>query len=211
MFDTVWDDFRAAPTTLGPTPGVREAWHRGRRRYAVWVVRVGGDALRARLAALGDVLAPHGVRPFQDPHVTVFVAGFPAPAPAHDDDLADHVLRAQVAALAAAPGPLRLTVGPLTAFLSCPVLEVADSHGDLARIRAPLQALHPELRYAPYRPHVTVGTFADTRPTGPIAAAIAPFRDLPPIVLAPDAVELVTFDADEVGGHLTTVARVAMG
>ncbi|MFN7144390.1 MAG: 2'-5' RNA ligase family protein [Myxococcota bacterium] len=211
MFDEVWQRFLAAPTTLGPTPGVREAWHRGRPRYAVWALRVEEAPIRARAAALADHLAPHGVLPFRDPHITVFVAGFPTAVPLADDDVAEHVLAAQVDALRACRlPPPRLAVGGLNAFLSCPVLEVLDPHGDLARLRAPLAALHPEIRFAPYLPHLTVGTFGDTRPTAPVAAAVAPFRGLPPLPLAPRAVDLVSFDADDVGGPLHTLASVPL-
>ncbi len=211
MFDAVWEELLAAPTTLGPTPGAHEAWRQGRPRYAVWVLRVADDAVRARLGAMADQLAPHGVAPFTDPHVTLFVAGFPTATPARDDDVAEEVLAAQVAAFRrASPAAPRLAVGGLNAFLSCPVLEVLDPHDDLARLRAPLAALHPEIRFAPYRPHLTVGLFGDSRPTGPVAAAIRPFRALPPLPLRPAAVELVTFDARTVGGPLETRARVGL-
>ena len=45
----------------------------------------------------------------------------------------------------------------------------------------------------------------------PFLQAIAPFRDLPPIPWRPTAIELVTFDADEVGGLLRTEALVRLG
>lgn len=210
----MWARFVAAPTTLGPTPGVREAWHRGRPRYAVWVLRVHDPAVLDRRAAMADHLAPHGAQPFTDPHVTVFVAGFPTERPVEDDDVAEATLRAQLAALAAAPlrAP-RLTVGGLNAFLTCPMLEIHDPHGDLDALRAPLLGAllgaEREVRFAPFLPHFTVGPFGDTRPTGPVAAAIAPYRALPPLALRPDALELVTFDRGVLGA-LTTVARVPL-
>ncbi len=187
---------------------MREAWHRGRPRYAVWVLRVDDAAVLDRRASMADLLAPHGALPFTDPHITLFVAGFPTPAPLLDDDVADALLDAQVAALVAADlrAP-RLLVGGLNAFLSCPILEVRDPDGALAAIRAPLGA--EDLRFAPYVPHLTVGTFGDTRATGPVAAAIAPLRGLPPLPLRPSAVELVTFDASA-PGPLHTRARVAL-
>ncbi len=207
----MWSRFLAAPATLGPTPGAREAWHRGRRRYAVWVLRVDAPAVLARHAALADVLAPHGALPFADPHITVFVAGFPTAVPLHDDDVAEDTLAEQVAALttAALPSP-RLVVGGLNAFLSCAMLEVLDPHGDLDALRAPLAGALREVRFAPYLPHLTVGPFGDTRPTGPIADVIRPYRVLPPLPLRPDAIELVTFDASA-AGPLATVARVGLG
>ena len=86
--------FRSAPSTLGPTPGVREAWHQGRSVYAVWVLRVLDAPILERMALVNARLAPHGVRPFGEAHVTVFVAGFPARAPGRDDDVSIDALLA---------------------------------------------------------------------------------------------------------------------
>ncbi|MDP2307789.1 MAG: 2'-5' RNA ligase family protein [Pseudomonadota bacterium] len=214
-FDAVWSRFTAAPTTLGPTPGAREAWHLGRPRYAVWVLRVEDPAVLSRHAAMLDVLAPHGARPFTDPHITLFVAGFPTAAPERDDDVAHTTLEAQVAALRAAD-PLApcLHVGGLNAFLSCPFLEVHAPAGGLDALRSPLERAllahdRREVRFAPYVPHFTVGPFGDTRPTRPVAAAIAGLRSLPPLPFRPSALELVTFDTAAMG-PLTTVARVEL-
>jgi hypothetical protein len=210
MFASAWQRFVAASTTFGPTAGAREAWARGRSRYAVWLLRVDDDAVCHRLAAAADRLCAHGVPvPFAEPHVTVFVAGFPAAVPVHDDDIDEDVLREQVAALTAgAPLTPRLFVGGLNAFLSCPILEVHDPHGDLAALRTRLEAGAREIRFAPYLPHLTVGVFADSRPTGPIATAIAPHRHLPLLPLGATAIELVSFDAAVPFGPLTTEARV---
>lgn len=208
---STWADFRSAATTLGPTPGAREAWHRGRRRYAVWLLRVDDRAVRARLAEAEAHLRPHGVRAFVEPHVTVFVAGFPTAAPALDDDVDDAVLDAQAAALAAAPPPRpRLVVGGLNAFRSCPFVEVADPWGDLAALRATLAAAAREIRFARYVPHLTVGLFADERPTAPVADAIAPFRTAPPLALSPGTLDLVELDAHDPGAPLHTRVRVAL-
>lgn len=209
-FASTWSRFTAAPSTLGPTPGAREAWHRGRPRYAVWVLRVDDPAVLARHAAMADVLAPHGAQPFTDLHITLFVAGFPTAHPRHDDDVHPSTLDAQVDALRAAdlPSP-RLSVGGLNAFLSCTFLEVHDPSGGLDALRVPLEDAHREVRFAPYVPHLTVGPFGDTRPTGPVAAAIAAFRSLPPLPVRPAALELVSFDAFATG-PLTTLARVAL-
>lgn len=210
-FAEVWDTFRSAPTTLGPTPGVREAWARGRARYAVWVLPVTDETVRARLAAAADRLAPHGLRPFPDPHITVFVAGFPAAAPTLDDDIAEAVLDAQLAAVRAArPRRPRLQVAGLNAFQSCAILEVWDPHNDLDTLRAPLAGCHPEIRFATYRPHVTVGSFGDTRDTAPITNTILPLRTLQTVPVVCDTLDLVTFDARIERGSLTTHVRVPL-
>ena len=202
----VWTTFLAAPHTLGPTPGVRDTWRRGRDRYAVWVFRVDDPAILERRRAVGEALAPHGLVGLHAAHLTVFVAGFPACVVVHDDDVSEEGLNTALAALQADP-PLApvLTVGGASAFLSCPFLEV---HGDLSLVRARLGG--GEVRFAPYVPHITVGAFGDDRPTGPIAAALQPFRDLAPIRWAPRELELVTFDARRSDGPLDTCGRVAL-
>lgn len=192
-----WTAFTTAATTLGPTPGAREAWHRGRPYYAVWCLRIAEPAVLARREAVAAALAPHGLVRLQAAHVTLAVAGFPTDTPRHDDDVDAATLAAQRRALAErVPTAPRLHVGGASAFASCPFLTVIDPEGVLDTLRSALLAVRDEPRTSAYVPHVTVGAFADSRPTGPVAAALAPFRDLPPLPVAPAAVELVRFAAD---------------
>lgn len=192
-FAAVWADFCGQAATLGPTPGVREAWHQGRAAYAVWVLAMDAPAVHARTDAVRDALGDAVVPvPPVDRHVTTWVAGFPAAAPQRPDDVAQAALDA--AAAAPLPGPVRLEVGPANAFRSCAMLEVRDPHGDLARLRAALAVHHPEQRWAPYRPHLTVGRFWDARPTAPIRAALAPHRALPPLPVVARTLHLVAVD-----------------
>lgn len=210
-FDGVWGAFVAAGETLGPSPGVREAWHRGRPEYAVWVLPVQDAAVQARVQAaqarLGDAIAP--VRP-ADVHVTVHVSGFPTPAPRLDDDVLEAALGAAAEAARGAT-PVRLAVGPASAFRSCAILEVTDPHGDLDGLRARLHPTHPELRFAPYRPHVTVGRFVDPRPTAPIAAALAPLRDLPALHVEARLLRRVAVDPFTADAPLRAVLDVPLG
>ena len=39
---STWQRFLDAGRTLGPSPGVREAWHQGRSSYAVWALHQRG-------------------------------------------------------------------------------------------------------------------------------------------------------------------------
>ena len=58
-----------------------------------------------------------------------------------------------------------------TALLAVPRLLQALWDGVLAGVRARLGGVR-EVRFAPYLPHVTVGTFPGSGPTGPVAEAI---------------------------------------
>ncbi|MFZ5481428.1 MAG: 2'-5' RNA ligase family protein [Myxococcota bacterium] len=211
MWSRVRARFREAPVTLGPTPGAREAWHKGRDTYAVWLVRVDVPAVRARVDEALAHLDGHGLgRRFGEPHVTVFVAGFPSPVPRHDDDVAEEALAAQARALAGAP-PFVLEVGDLVAFTSCAVLEVHDPGGGLAALRDRLAPHGREVRFAPYEPHVTVAAFGDTRPTGPVATAIDAWSPRPRLAVEVLAVELVAIDASGRDPRLRTVRTVPCG
>ncbi len=160
-FARQWRRFRALDQTWGQTPGVREAWHQGRRWYQVWVLRIDDPRVDARRDALAAALAPY-IEPFstRSPHVTAWVAGWNAPT-RHP----------------AAGTPVAVQVGTANAFASCPFLEV----------RAPaLRALRggfggPEDRWGGYLPHLTVGRFDACHPTGPVVDTLRAFRRLPPL------------------------------
>lgn len=161
-FRRVWARFLRGPVTLGLAPGVREAWHRGRRWYHVWALRVDDPAVRARRDAVLDALGTLA-EPFcaDDPHVTLWVHGFETPTFAHPE--------------AGRTFPLR--VGGANAFLAAPFLEV---RGPLAGLRLVFPG--PEERWAAYRPHLTVGRFRRVAPTREVAARLRPWRALPPIL-----------------------------
>jgi 2'-5' RNA ligase len=196
-FEATWRHFAATRETLGPSPGEREAWHRGRSPYAVWLLRIDVDAVHERMRAiardLGDAIVPV---PEHETHVTLFVAGFPTDeAPRHDDDVTEAVLDAQTRRLrAVATRPLPLAVGRANAFLTCAFLEVRDLDGGIATLRSALDHDAGEVRFAPYLPHVTVGRFRDSRPTDELARVLSSHRQLPWITIEARAIELVTFD-----------------
>lgn len=209
-FGETWTTFRALARTLGPSGDALEGWRRGRQRYAVWALRLTDPAVLARMAAVADRLAGSIVAvPPEDAHVTVWVCGFPAALPALDDDVAESVIAAQRAA-ARTPRRLRLSVGAPNAFATCAFLEVHDPHGDLSALRAALAVPGArEVRFAPYLPHVTVGRFADTRDSAPIADALAALRDGGRFTAHPvhdGALELIELDA-RAPERLTTVWR----
>ena len=81
----------------------------------------------------------------------------------------------------------------------------------LARLRAALTAEAPELRFAPYQPHVTAAIYDHDGPAAPVVAALAPLRDLAPLRVTPTRLDLVVFDAARDGAALVPVAGVALG
>lgn len=211
-FAETWAAFAARPRTLGPSPGALEDWARGRTRYALWALRVSAPAVLRRMGAVAERLAGAIVPvPPADAHVTVWVCGFPAAAPAFDDDIGEEALAAQRAAVMNLAPP-RLVVGAPNAFATCAFLEVDDPHGDLAALRAALAVPGArEVRFAGYQPHVTVGRFVDTRPVAPLADALATLRagdHTAPLSVDDAVLELVALDA-RAPGRLSTSWRAS--
>ncbi len=168
-FQRVWRRFAAGRRTLGPSPGVREAWAQGRRCYHAWVLVIDDprvEARRAEVASALEVASPGSLSPWcaRASHVTVWVAGWEPPG-SHPREGAR----------------VPLEVGRASAFSSCPILEVrcpGEVRG--SGLRA-LRATFPgrEERWAPYRPHLTVGLWRRSEPVGPLVGALRSLRRLP--------------------------------
>jgi hypothetical protein len=183
-FNRVWARFLRRPRTLAPSPGVREAWHQGRRWFHVTAVLLDAPALAERIAQTGACLDPHlELFSAHSPHVTCFVHGFADPA--------------SVRALPNEGEKVDVVVGGANAFASCVFLEVRSPR--LPALRAALTG--DEHRWAAYRPHVTVGLFRAAVPTEAVAVALRPLRALPPIRLQ-GRLHTCFVDAHSTGGHL---------
>ena len=199
------EHFSSTAQVLAAAEKVPHRWHRGRRQYAAWVIDADTDAVRARLARLrtdlGDLWRPQ----HRQPHVTVFVCGFVADEPRHADDIAMRALEAQRHALSTARRrPFELRVGGLDSFDSAAFLRVDDPAQALAPLRRVLQSVHPEVRMAPYVPHLTVGLYRQAHDKRDIARRYAPHRHLPALVVDVRALRLVNYRADDIDSALLT-------
>ncbi len=168
-FQRVWRRFADGRRTLGPSPGVREAWAQGRRCYHAWVLVIDDprvEARRAEIAAAIEASSPGALSPWcaGAGHVTVWVSGWDVPPRRPDEGLR-----------------VPLEVGRASAFASCPFLEVRSPRGangrDLRALRGRFTGR--EERWAAYRPHLTVGLWRRTEAVEPLVAALRPFRRAP--------------------------------
>ena len=209
-FRTNWERFCAAERFLGPTPGHREAWAAGRGTYAVWAVRVEAEAVRRRVAAIQHTL-PEGLRriPRVDLHVTVWVGGFPTQGvPGRDDDIREEDLARQARDLAGCRG-FRLQVGSANSFTTAPFLEVFDPDGGLAAVRSVLaRGGPPELRFAPFLPHLTLATADRDVPVARVRPVLLPHRQLPMLEVGVRQIAQIRFDAVRPGAPLRTHCTV---
>lgn len=205
--------FSPGPRTLAFEPRDYPEWHRGRDRYAVWLIDADLAPLRDRVARarahLGGLLADAQ----RQPHVTVFVCGFLAEAATWNDDFTPAMLARQRQALArAGVGPFELEVGGLASFDSAAFLDVRDPDGCLAPLRAALAAGRDEVcREEAYVPHLTVGLYRDAFVKDEVARRLAGFADDAPVRLPVRRIDLAVYPARDHGGLLERRESFVLG
>ena len=171
-------------------------WHRGRQRYALWSIPVECPAVLSRMQAarelLGDWLQPAGER---QAHITLFVCGFPCANARHDDDITLAQLDAQYEALARLQlAPFELLIGGLDSFASAAFLRV-DAESPLQQLRLALAGITPEVRQAPYVPHLTLGLYRCAASASDWHRRTQPMQDLQRLHLPVRAVQLLSYEA----------------
>lgn len=205
-------DPRHSPHQLQPWDlKVPEQWHRGRERYLLWSIAVECPLVLARLrdaqALLGDWLHPPGPR---QAHVSVFICGFASPHTRYDDDIEPAVLSAQHDALAQLRlAPFELHIGDLDSFASAAFLHV-HHQGQLDQLRQALAALQPEVRQAPYVPHLTVGLYRQPVLASTWRRRAQALQNTQRLCLPVGELQLVSYAASEPLGALRVEARIAL-
>lgn len=187
-------------------------WHRGRRRYGVWLALVEDPALldyiRATQARLADLLHPS---PRRQPHLTVFVCGFEAPACVIDDDFSPPQLQRQIAQLERVRGTAcSLPLARPDSFASAAFLPVGDPQARLARWREALGGAAREIRQQAYCAHVTLGLYRRKVDAATLRQRLAEL-DPPPVPLAVTQLHYATYDARSMLGPLQSRWRRLLG
>lgn len=181
-------------------------WHRGRDRYSLWLIRLESAEVGSRIAAAREHLSGLLLEPYlRQPHITVFVCGFPADNPVLEDDYGIARFRQQSQALrAAAIDPFPLEISGLNSFSSAPFLEIVDREGGLERIRQVLGGSTTEVGRggAVFIPHITVGLYAGAFPAGAVQQRMSRFRPAPCPVMV-DKITFAHYDSRELAGPLT--------
>lgn len=188
-------------------------WHKGRGRYAVWVLELDDPGLLDVLGRARDRFSDVLLTPYnRQPHVTVSIGGFIVPRASLDDDYSD-VARAQdINALESARlPPFMLTLGPLDTFSTALHFHIQDSSGTIATIRKLLNRGWDEGRTEPYVAHVTVGLYSVAVPMNEIQRRLAAFPSHSPTSCTIHSLSLMTYEASVTGGPLTLVTRVVTG
>lgn len=209
--DTVAGWAFTRPHTLPASDADCPDWHRGRPRYAVWLLPITEPAILQRQAQLqallADVLWP---QPQRQAHITLRIAGFTVPQAHWPDDFTPAQQQQQQQALATLrPPAFTLYVGGPDSFDSAAFLRVSDPGAALEPLRQALALPQSagEFRDGPYRPHLTVGLYRHALSTRTLAQRLRPLAELPPLPLPVDELHLADYDARCFNGPLRLLYR----
>lgn len=191
------------PTTIPAEIRDFPEWHRGRKTYAVWVLRVEGRAIQAKFRAAREYLNGYLLEPYRrQPHITLFVCGFLVDAPQYNDDFTSAQLEAQLKVVEQAHiQPFEIEIGSLSSFASAPFLEVRDPDNGISRLRELLARGGREFRTAPFTPHLTVGLYRGAFDSQEVMERFAKFP-VEPVRWTVKYITLATYRAQEVAGPL---------
>jgi len=192
------------PTTFPAEIRDFPEWHHGRETYAVWVLRVEEPSILGKFKSAREHLNGYLIEPYQrQPHITLFVCGFLVDAPRYNDDFTSAQLQAQLKVVEqACIQPFEIEIGGINSFASAPFLEVYDPDSGIPRLREMLARGGKEFRTTPYRPHLTLGLYADAFDSRDVTNHMAEF---PPASTSwkVESITLATYQAREIAGPLT--------
>ena len=177
-------------------------WHKGRSRYAIWMIPIDCPRVLAYLdqatRQLADLLHPSR----RQPHITLFVCGFEQERQVHNDDFTAAQLQQQIAALRALPLPATLQIGRPDSFSSAAYLSVTDPDGCLHDWRAVLADSCSEIRPLAYVPHITLGLYRQRIKADELQGRLAEIHYPAELILPVNRLEYVTYSSADMFGLL---------
>lgn len=187
-------------------------WHKGRGRYAIWMLPIDCpqvlDYMAEVRAQLADLLHPTR----RQPHITVFVCGFEQPSGVHDDDFTAAQLQQQVAALETLRySACTLQVDRPDSFSSAAYLSITDQGGHLDAWRTALATSGAEIRFGPYVPHLTLGLYRQAIDVETLRERLDKIAVPQALHLPVDRLEYVTYGSADMFGPLTCRQIVRFG
>ncbi len=193
------------PTTIPSEIRDYPEWRRGRKSYAVWVLRCDqSKGIKKIFNAAKEHLKGYLLEAYpRQPHITIFVCGFLVEEDQYNDDFTQTALDAQIQVLEKANiRSFEIEIGGMNSFASAPFLEIRDPAGGIPQLREVLSRGAPEFRTAPYRPHLTVGLYADAFPSKQVLERMAAFKN-EPLRWRVEQITLATYRAEEFMGELS--------
>jgi len=193
------------PTTILSEIRDYPEWRRGRKSYVVWVLHCDqSKAIHKKFRAARAHLKGYLLEPYhRQPHITLFVCGFLVEEDMYNDDFTQAALDAQTQVLEKAnPQSFEIEIGGMNSFSSAPFLEINHPERGILRLREVLSRGAPEFRTAPYRPHLTLGLYADAFPSKEVLERMASFSN-GPLRWRVEQLTLARYRAEEIAGELS--------
>ncbi len=189
--------------TIASPRGDFLSWHRGRKEFALWMIRLEHDAVFRKVEAARNHLSGLLLTPYErQPHITLFVCGFLADERRFDDDYAGHQLDDHFRLIADSKiAPFSIEIGGISSFASAPFLQVYDLEGGIERIRALLSTTATEIERDRFTPHVTVGVYAGEFESEIVLERIKTFVD-EPVKFSVDRITFAAYDSSDIRGPL---------
>lgn len=189
--------------TLVAQPRDYPEWHKGRDRYAIWMVPVDCPQVLGYMAEVTEQLADllHPTR--RQPHLTVFVCGFEQPSRMQDDDFTALQLQQQMEAMCRLrPSACTLQIGRPDSFSSAAYLSVTDPNGHLETWRGALAGGCAEIRFGPYVPHITLGLYRQKISAQALQERLARVPAPPELHMPVDRLEYASYSSADMFGRL---------
>lgn len=212
-YQMVWNEFLSSGRTLRSEERDYKEWHKGRRKYAAWMIDIQSGPVRSRFDVAREHLAEFLLEPYQrQAHMTLFVCGFLVEIPRFDDDYTVEEWNCHLRALREAEiASFEIKVGGINSFAATPFLEVFDVEGGIKRVREVLSSTRCEIRAVEYVPHLTLGLYSDEFEVAGVAERISSFGTASPITYLVDEISLRTYSAFEIAGPLAAAYGVDLG
>ena len=191
--------------TYGPLQGDFYDWHKGRSKYAVWVLELDDDPFLQRYREAQHHLSPYLISTYvRKPHITLAPCGFLSSEKQYCDDYCLDAIKKDIEQILS----LKLNVievairNVLISYAIAPGFEVLDIQGNLTQLNDQLSKRdHFEENYD-YFPHVTVGLYNDEWPTDLILRELKQFEVQKDVLLHFNAIKLVSYVPTVSGGQL---------
>lgn len=177
-------------------------WHKGRSRYAIWMIPIDCPRVLAYLNQATRQLADLLHLSRRQPHITLFVCGFEQERQVHNDDFTAAQLRQQIAALRALPLSATLRIGPPDSFASAAYLSVTDPEGHLDAWRSVLANSCSEIRPLAYAPHLTLGLYRKRISAARLQERLSEIHCPPGLRLPVTRLEYATYSSADMFGWL---------
>lgn len=167
-------------------------WHKGRKRYAVWVIEIENKEWLDNLSGARDLLEEYLLQgQHRVAHITLFACGF-------FDDCAELIEKQSLKLKKKQLKSFFLDLSRLDSFLSAPYFSISDLSNAISKARHVLEEIMPEDRSEVYHPHLTVGLYNDAYCTSLLSEKINSYEMLPADKILVKKISLMTFDTNSV-------------